>query len=40
VTLLKNDLKKDKDNVTRLEITNLKYNEDFKNILSSVQNEF
>lgn len=37
---MKNEQKKDKDNVSRLEITSLRYNEDFKNVITSVQTEF
>jgi len=37
---MKTEQKKEKDNVSRLEISSLRYNEDFKNILSTVQNEF
>mmetsp|Transcript_2287 Transcript_2287/g.2231 ORF Transcript_2287/g.2231 Transcript_2287/m.2231 type:complete len:189 (+) Transcript_2287:513-1079(+) len=37
---VKNDLKKERDNVSRLEISSLRYNDDFKNVLGQVQNEF
>jgi hypothetical protein len=40
VHFMKNEQKKEKDNMSRLEITSLRYNEDFKNILGQVQNEF
>ena len=37
---MKNDQHREKENISRLEISSLRYNEDFKNILGSVQNEF
>lgn len=37
---LKGDFSREKENLTRLEITNLKNNEDFKNVIGSIQNEF
>ena len=37
---LKGDFGREKENLTRLEITNLKNNEDFKNVIGSIQNEF
>ena len=38
--LLKNDVGREKDNVGRLEITGLKNNEDFKNVVNQIQVEF
>lgn len=40
VGFMKNEQKKERENLSRLEITSLRYNEDFKNVISSVQNEF
>ena len=40
VHFMKGEHNKERDNLSRLEITSLRYNEDFKNILGSVQNEF
>ncbi len=37
---MRNDQKKERENVSRLEISSLRYNDDFKSVLSSVQNEF
>jgi hypothetical protein len=37
---MKNEQKKEKDNVSRLEITGLRHNDDFKGIISTIQNEF
>lgn len=37
---LKGDFQREKDNLNRLEITGLKNNEDFKNVIGSVQSEF
>ena len=37
---MKNEQNKERENVSRLEITGLRYNEDFKGVLSQVQNEF
>lgn len=33
---MRNEQKKEKDNLSRLEITSLRYNEDFKNVIGSV----
>ena len=33
---LKGDFSREKENLTRLEITNLKNNEDFKNVIGSI----
>lgn len=38
--LLKNDFGRERDNVGRLEITGLKNNEDFKNVVNQIQVEF
>lgn len=40
VHYLKGDFQREKENLTRLEITNLKNNEDFKNVVGSLQTEF
>lgn len=37
---MKNDFSREKDNVGRLEITGLKNNEDFKNVVNQIQVEF
>ncbi len=37
---MSNEQKKEKDSMSRLELTSLRYNEDFKNIISSVQTDF
>jgi len=37
---MKNEQKKEKDSMSRLEIAALKYNEDFKNIIGAVQSDF
>ena len=37
---MKAEQKKEKENLSRLEISSLKYNDDFKQIISSVQSEF
>ena len=37
---MKNDASREKDNVGRIEITNLKNNEDFKNIVGQIQVDF
>ena len=37
---VKTDQHKERENLSRLEISSLRYNEDFKNVLGSVQNEF
>ena len=36
VHFLKNDQQKEKESLNRLEITGLRYNEDFKNVISQV----
>ena len=33
---MKSEQKKERENLTRLEITNLRYNDDFKNMLGQV----
>ena len=37
---MRNEQSKEHENLSRLEITSLRYNEDFKNVLGQVQNEF
>lgn len=37
---LKSEQSKERENLSRLEISSLRYNEDFKQVLSQVQNEF
>lgn len=37
---LKSDQAKERENLSRLEISGLRFNEDFKNVLGQVQNEF
>lgn len=37
---LKSEQHKERENLSRLEISSLRYNEDFKQVLSQVQNEF
>lgn len=37
---LKNEHNRERENLSRLEISSLRYNEDFKGVLGQVQNEF
>lgn len=37
---MRNEQSKERENLSRLEISSLRYNEDFKNVLGQVQNEF
>ena len=40
VHFMKTEQQRERDNLSRLEISSLRYNEDFKNVLSQVQSEF
>jgi len=37
--LVNSEQRRDKENIGRLEVTNLKHNEEFRNILTGVQND-
>jgi len=39
VQLVNSEQRRDKENIGRLEVTNLKHNDEFRNILTGIQND-